>query len=543
MKHNEAVQTVASLAPQIEKRGAAEVLLEYATREDLPPAQLEKLAQVYNTLLTVSHIDNAAEDARGATIPLLDVPELVVGYATGIGREKAAAGPHSFSSHDVRTLDLNLAIKRTLDPGMSKAASQVTTTPDQADERLGRVMDMSRAQDALLDVELDLRMEMSKLASELFAAAPHVDGNQFLRDISEYEIEALQHQPVCAVKAAGAFMEKFAAPHHTKLQRFAYDYEVTPYAYDIDHRLGKTFAELAKTAGTLDMIVKMSAETLQEVERNHKSPDNNAAIPPMTVREGSGAAAPQVEVSPSMLASLLSGARIQTQRPEPEPSDDEKPRNEDDLLGEAETLITSTSDKPSTSTGSAPRAESRSDNTQAPSSAPKAKSKVDLTGDAKPSSGFTKDDMLELLSRPVNAVSDTIRGAAGKMDETISHITSKERTNKAQQSADISVEDIKRAMGVRRLIGTDPVLKEADPKVVLEVYNSVVARNPQLAGDMAALRLVLREAVSYEGLTLDSQKLLTEIRRNTGEADKTERENTRQQYAVGGAQPLPITKL
>jgi len=104
------------------------------------------------------------------------------------------------------------------------------------------------------------------------------------------------------------------------------------------------------------------------------------------------------------------------------------------------------------------------------------------------------------------------------------------------------VEDIKRAMAIRRLIGTDPVLKEADPKVVLEVYNSVTARNPQLAGDMAALRLILREAVSYEGLTLDSQKLLSEIRRNSEQADELSDINEKSRYTVGGAGPLSLVR-
>ena len=147
---------------------------------------------------------------------------------------------------------------------------------------------------------------------------------------------------------------------------------------------------------------------------------------------------------------------------------------------------------------------------------------------------------LDLAAAPFAAVGNAVTGAAKKTDEWLSNVVSKERSNRAQKATDMSVEDIKRAMNVRRLIGTDPVLKDADPRAVLEIYNTIAARNPDIAGDMASLRLVLREAVSYEGLTLDSQKLLTEIRRNSEQGAKESDENSRRRYAVGGANPLAI---
>jgi hypothetical protein len=59
---------------------------------------------------------------------------------------------------------------------------------------------------------------------------------------------------------------------------------------------------------------------------------------------------------------------------------------------------------------------------------------------------------------------------------------------------------------------------------------------------MAALRLILREAVSYEGLTLDSQKLLSEIRRNSEQADELSDINEKSRYTVGGAGPLSLVR-
>ena len=88
MTHDAAVRAVVNLVPDIEKRGADVVLRDYAVAEDLPPAQLEKLAHVFNTLRTVDHIAQASD--RGSSVDLVDVPSLVIGYATGLDREKKA---------------------------------------------------------------------------------------------------------------------------------------------------------------------------------------------------------------------------------------------------------------------------------------------------------------------------------------------------------------------------------------------------------------------------------------------------------------------
>ena len=501
MTHDSAVRTVVNLVPDIEKRGAEVVLTEYATREDLPPAQLEKLAQVYNTLRTVSYIDHAADDARGQTVPLVDVPTLVVGYATGLNHEKAAAGPHSFSTHDPRTVDLAAAMRR--EANLEKAAAQVTDQPAKVHETFKQAVSREQVQDALLSLEVDLEDEMSKLASEIFTAAPRVADRHFQRDISEFEQEALQYQPPAAVKAAGAFMEKFAAPHRTKLLRFAYDVRVPQRAYDIGHALGQKFAELAKAAGTLEVLIKMAAKasdgTTVEAHPKDKDYDLDAIFGTVKVEKTDEAGAADAQ-------SALDGI----------PS-------------------SSTTAQPAAGSGGPPRA-------SGPPGGGGDKSTGDKRSTSDPGNKQESISLMDLLGKPVAAVAGATQAASDKAEGAITSITSKPRLNKAQISADVSVEDIKRAMAIRRLIGTDPVLREADPKVVLEVYNSVTARNPQLAGDTAALRLILREAVSYEGLTLDSQKLLSEIRRNSEQADELSDINEKSRYTVGGAGPLSLVR-
>lgn len=526
MTHDSASQTVVSLVPEIEKRGAAEVLTEFARREDLPPSQLEKLGQVYNTLRTISHIDNAKDD-RGSSVPLLDVPIMVAGYATGADREKVATGPLSISSHDLNTVDLNRALNLELrqlssPPSMAKAAStEVTTTPEKAAESVLSFAGTQEFEAALLDVEIDLENEMAKLAGEIIGAAPLTGDSTFRRDVSFFEVEALRRQPEEAVKQAGDYLERYAEPLHITLDRFGYDREIEKYAYEIPHAMGEKFAALAEAATSYDVIVKLAAETIP------KSPDEGTkdkigyfgAAPPTdppafddipdTKKEtdtGGGETAEEAAAKANQ-----HGVTPVTGKPSKDDQDKDKDK-------------TKAKDKDNGGGGGGRNRDGDK------KSEPKEKS-LDPVGAA-----------TDLLARPLNAVSSGVQGAAAKADDILTKITTKERQNKAQKDLDIDIEDIKRTMNVSRMIANDPVLREVEPKEVMEVYNSIAARNPDIAGDMAALRLVLREAVSYEGLTLDAQKMLSDIRKNEAQGSQVAQDNDRKRYSVGGAMPIQISK-
>ena len=505
MTHDSALRTVVGLVPEIEKSGAAKVFADYAAKNDLPPTQLEKLAQVYNTLATVSHIDNADEAARGDSVALLDVPQLVMDYVSRPEHVKAAAPRIAMASHDIRIVDLNRAVKFELRPRIEKAASEVTAPPEDAQAAFARRVTRDDIKASLLELEVDLEDEMSKLASAIFtAAAPIQDarGRVSARDIAEFEEEALRYQPEFAVKAAGAFMEKFAAPHRAQIARFDYSRMPAATAYDIPHEMGEKFAELAKTAMTYDLIKRASDDDEEALAVLR------AALPQ----------SPDEAFLPNYNAGNKDPRAPELQEGEGDPAELLNRMQEEGLLGKTE------------QTPAGPRADTSSENRKPSGESDKGK-------DSKHGAGSLA---LDLAAAPFAAVGNAVTGAAKKTDEWLSNVVSKERSNRAQKATDMSVEDIKRAMNVRRLIGTDPVLKDADPRAVLEIYNTIAARNPDIAGDMASLRLVLREAVSYEGLTLDSQKLLTEIRRNSEQGAKESDENSRRRYAVGGANPLAI---
>ena len=512
MTHDSAVRIVVGLVPEIGTQGAEGVLTKYASEQDLPPAQLEKLGQVYNTLRTVSHIDNADNDSRGASVPLLDVPEMVVGYATGLDREKVAHTPLSSSSHDPSIVDLNVALMRDLQdaPIVKAASAPVVDTP---------TVTKAAYADAIMDLEIDLRDEMSKLASNIFVSAPKTD--TWERDISHAEKEALYLQPLHLVKAAAEFMDEFASPHRVKLAHHDYDAAITKRAYAITDKAGEAFAKLADVVGTYQVIVKMAAETTMRDELT-MSPEDEAAY--------------QAAVAAELGA--LPAIEPEQENPEdPEKSVAQTLNENKDLTSSSEGKAEGGKENPNAGGGG--KDGGGGEETDSEKSTGKGKGSGESKGKSK--GGVSGAAVMGAVKAPFQAAAGAVQGAASKANELLTNVTSKERTNAAQKATDVSVEDIKRSMNLRRMIGTDPVLKEADPAEVLEVYNSIAQKNPEIANDMASLRLILREAVTYEGLTLDSQKMLSDIRKNTESGEQVANENDKKRYSVGGASPIQIT--
>ena len=513
MTHDSAVRIVVSLVPEIGTQGAEGVLTKYASEQDLPPAQLEKLGQVYNTLRTVSHIDNADNDSRGASVPLLDVPEMVVGYATGLGQEKVAHTPLSSSSHDPSIVDLNVALMRELqDAPIVKAAS----APVEAKPTVTKA-DFA---DAMMDLEIDLRDEMSKLASSIFVSAPKTD--TWERDISHAEKEALYLQPLHLVKAAAEFMDEFAAPHRVELNHYDCEVAITKRAYDISDKAGEEFAKLADVVGTYQVIVKMAAEATVN-DTLPMSPEDEAAYEAQIA--ASLGALPALEPSKE-------DPDAPERAPEGEKSVTETLNENKDLTSESDSKTEEGKENPNVG---GEEADPEKSTGKGGGEGSKGKSKGDGGGSV---SGAA---VMGAVKAPFRAAAGAVQGAASKANDLLTNVTSKERTNASQKATDVSVEDIRRSMNLRRMIGTDPVLKEADPAEVLEVYNSIAQKNPEIANDMASLRLILREAVTYEGLTLDSQKMLSDIRKNTESGEQAASENDKKRYSVGGASPIQIT--
>jgi len=81
MEHFTAIKVIESLAGSINSsQDPKGVLTKYANENNLSPAELERLGQVYNSAKTLSHLEKSAN--RGDTYKLMDIEDLVNSFAS-----------------------------------------------------------------------------------------------------------------------------------------------------------------------------------------------------------------------------------------------------------------------------------------------------------------------------------------------------------------------------------------------------------------------------------------------------------------------------
>lgn len=498
MTHDAAVRIVVGLAPEIEKKGAEAALTGYARAEDLAPALLEKIAQVFNTLSTVSHVKNATD--RGSTAYLVDVPELVALYATTEEPVKRATSGMPRTSHDVSQVNLLAAMRTAVTPPepqrtVEKAAAAEEPIPDD----VLRAVAFDMACDAMLDAE--------KAAGELRVLVD--DGVSF--DFTLAELDALCDRRPEAVKAA---FDWASAGLRRTVIRADYEKSATARNFDADTAIGRVAKRLVDAVAMRDTMRKVAAG-IETIFDQHDAGQPLAA----------GSNDKPVGEADTDKANEAAAAAA--------------------ALGEA---AAATDGEATTATGGGAGdggggRDQPKDRSQGSDRSTKSKSDSPTKDSGGKASGGTAALLSNLAVSPFSAAADAVISAAGKADSMLSGITGKDRMNSAQRRTDISVEDIRRSLNIRRMIGTDPVLRESDPRDVLEMYNAIARTNPDIAGNMQQMRLLLREALSYDGLTLDSQKQLADIRKSTVDAEGKAADNDRRRYSVGGSDLPQLTSL
>ena len=477
MTHDSAVRTIVDLVPQIDKKGADAVLLEHAERENLPPAQLEKLAQVFNTLRTLDHIDKqASAEGRGSAVNLVDVPVLVASYVLRTNQEKSAAPLSStVSSHNPSTVDLMSAVR--FDAPQIKAASAAV-------EPTTRKLTNTEICDAALDLAIDARNAMEKVATALLNSLPELpDGS---RDISAAIADARPHCSAEALQQSVAWLKSASA---APLVGAELDLPLVKRAFAVTGNSGKLLVEFNSEHATCQLMRKLASSV---DKYSDKKTGSEPARTPEEIEEELNKFYEQHGLDPYDST---------------EPSEFAEPTPRPTFVTDSDT-----GDVESGKAGVGGAA----------------------VAAAEPKATANLSKVLNAIGAPIREAGNLVTGAANLAQAKVDAIASKERTNKDQQRSDLDVEDVRRAIGIRRMIGTDPVLRESDPREVLEIYNAISRTNPEIVGNMPALRLLLREAVSYEGLTLDSQKQLTDIRQNTSKSEMQEADNLKRRYASGG---------
>ncbi len=494
VQHTAALQVIRALGPQLEKSAAEEVLTAYAKENDLAPAQLEKLAQTYNTVRQLSHID-ASED-RGTTCHQIDTPALVRSYVDA--PEKSATVTRVMqATHDASSVDLMHALRQEITP-MAKAASEAPGADDPGANEITHPSipgadpeaDIRYTPAQLKEAAWEAKVDLYLVADAILKAAA-VDGRYLLLSTAEHD--ALRQVNPERVIHAMDWLEKYAAQQ--SISRL------------IDRHVGPIkAATVALSSPMSDRVVALTEAFTATTLCAAIAKSAGIAVGDLPA-EGA--------IDPSAMDDLL--GKLEQEVPEVPPE-----RGEGPIGGGKGGLGTPVSEL-----------DLKGDSREKDSDGGGGKGGGAEKG-APPAKGGAHwlASLIGASTKPVAAAGNAASAVAGAAQNAVHGVTGKERVNKAQIGTDTSVNDIKRSIMIRRLAANDPVLKDMDLREVLETYNAIAESNPELAANPRRVLLAMREAASYEGITLDAQKQLGDIRGAASKTDAQEAENTKRRYTA-----------
>lgn len=503
MQHQEAITVIRRLSPQLTKEAAESVLLRYAEDEDLAPAQLEKLAQAYNMTRQLSHIE-ASED-RGSTCHQIDTKDLVQKYVSDVSKAASAPVIKQAATHHAADVDLMRELRREIDPPLTKAAdcgcemrdgiSTMTAAAPAPDPEADVCYTTAQLKEAAWEAKVDLYM----IADDILKMAK-CEGRTL--QLAQAELDASRCVNQIAVSDSLDWLSKYAAAQKISREISRHEGPVKAAAFNLTTPLSEKVTALAEAFTLTSIFHKVAADA--GVKMSDMPQSGRLVDPNMAALDTVMARLDQPEYDPE-------GKLEETeQKPFEVPVEDVTARTESEPSAAG-----SGGGKGGGTAGKAKPAVSSDKGTQA---------------------GSGKGNWLAAIisgaTKPVGAVAGAVDTAAKGAVGAVRDVTGKERVNKNQVRLDGDVADIRRSILIRRLAASDPVLKDMPIKDVLDTYNAIAESNPEAASNPRRVLLAMREAASYEGITLDSQKLLGDVRGAAAKTDAAEADNTKRRYTT-----------
>jgi hypothetical protein len=490
VQHQEAIRVISRLGPELTKQAAENVLLRYAEEEDLAPAQLEKLAQAYNMVRQLSHID-ASED-RGSTCHQINTPALVSAYV-GV-TQKAAAAPVIVEapSHDAGSVDLMLELRREMNP-VVKAASDGHSDSLEISHPIvpapSPEADVRYTADQLKEAAWEAKVDFYMIADEVLKMAS-CEGRTL--QIAQAELDASRIiNPVCVAETLN-WLEKYAAQQKISRKLSRHEGPIKEAAFAITTPLADKIMDLTEAFVVTSLFHKAAVEG--------------------SVYVGDLSNSGKVPTKPDAMGAMMS--MLEAETPEPPPPGESAPFKAPPRDDERSETAEAASGKGGKGGGSG-----------------KKKGEKDTDTD-KGGKGHWLASIISGATKPVSAAAGVVDAAASGAQGTIKAVTEKDRVNKNQVKLDSDIMDIRRSILIRRLAASDPVLKDMPLRDVLDTYNAIAESNPEAAANPRRVLLAMREAASYEGITLDAQKSLGDVRGAAAKTDEQESANTKRRYSV-----------
>lgn len=507
--------------PDIRQGGRADsVLLKHAKDTNMPPAQLEKLAHVVNTMRTVNFIDKAA-DAKGSTFDLVDVPGLMSAYQT---YEPPTPSKTATAFTPEPNYDVPDIMGELLPKPIQKAAHQ-------ADEDLP-AYPMSRV----------------SVRRQLYA-------DQWSKEAREQQTKLVESIGDEALDKARETMTKVATyiRNSRRPETFA----------EIEHDMAVLLKEPAQLKQAFDDLVRFCRN--QPVKRASEVADSRLVV---TDRH---------DMLPSFRTILeqlqirknASGYTISDPTPwldpngnftGPPPGQSSQPRSNKGSGQQQTPRPSSGGSRGNQGSGSSTQQSAQSGGSrsnQGSDASPSAQSGVSRSNDPGSESDTAQlQELLNLVQRNANPQDGKVDGKppekksplgllSGNLEQwqtdLLQSIGGQGGTNTRQKARDAAAAEVREVTNFERLLATDPVLSQANPAQLTSFYNSLRRQSPTVAGDINQLRMVLRQAAQYQGLTPDVVKTLVETEGNLNKSRALGDTSARARYEQS-AQKVPGPK-
>ncbi len=465
MDQKQVIKTLQELLPEFSRASAPDdVLLKLAHDRNLPEAIVEKLGQIYNSARTVHQMEKAGSEGRGSVSGLIDVPAMLARLSS----ERADAAKRA---HDGVTLLAGLV------HGFAKPAS--------------RRADAALREHFIFDLPGE-REAIEKVAAAMRAADPVVVAEPAPSLLARSEVLRGEMEGISLeIGATRRVMEKLAGEIEDTLDRQHARRDLFPADMLALCRRADTEAILDKLA-SFGVRFTQKYDTVKAANTSRTWPQDRLGL--LDTFEKFAEALDYLEAATTLLeekrAGTFTGTNTNTKgkgskRDPSRPSEYVEPSEESMVSAPVEPAA---AEYPPSAIGEAVR-------------------------------GY---DFGALRSRALATIPDVSTGdAAGSAAKAIMSVSSdpKVRRNRIVEA----VSDARSTSNIQRLMLTDPVISEADPRMVEDVLSTVLAYDPTISQNYLALRSVVREALQYGAVPLQTTKGLAETRKAVAEARAKER--------------------
>lgn len=510
MNHQAIIEQLSQLAPQLKSASSAEdVLIKYAKAQNLSPAQLERIGQVYNIAKTLNFMDKSAN--RGDSFRVVDTEQMLADFTKHTPADKSKEANTAYQSWIDKPSDMAKAASSPDD-----LASWIDTPKEEVNSitsylaahkkanSMPDIMALARGElnysveadvenpNADMDAFRDLHNKQSFISYEIDVTGQIVDdaNHDLLKLANELlEMHRIANLPFAtmerdavyssenpeAIKKATSIIADYFEQKGWKLDRYDFSQPAPRLVHDKHNAL-----PLFKSAALKLDLRKAAADYIEHL--------NKEAAQAREARE------------PKRRAGEDTGDTINL------PKDNARRRPQDQEQGDMKFPGVNNKRRPKAEEEAGPISQLdylRMLATQNKDSKPSG------NGDGKQDYSAAADIAKGIKSMydPATYTNSQTQG----LIDSISRPRESTRMNTRQRSVDVGADDVSRVADLQRLIMSDPIIGEADPDMVVDLYNTISRANPEIARDKNLLRFALREAIQYEAVPLHTYKDLMSI--------------------------------